>query len=58
MTNGAAGTQTFVIQTVKLAFEFNKMGLASAAAVALLVIILLVTWLQRVVVPDERNDLV
>ena len=58
MTNGAAGTQTFVIQTVKLAFEFNKMGLASAAAVALLVIILLVTWLQRIVVPDERNDLV
>ncbi|MFJ1584161.1 carbohydrate ABC transporter permease [Streptomyces sp. NPDC088197] len=58
MTGGAAGTQTFVIQTVKLAFEFNKMGLASAAAVALLVIILLVTWLQRVVVPDERNDLV
>jgi multiple sugar transport system permease protein len=58
MTGGAAGTQTFVIQTVKLAFEFNKTGLASAAAVALLVIILLVTWLQRVLVPDERNDLV
>jgi multiple sugar transport system permease protein len=58
MTGGAAGTQTFVIQTVKLAFEFNKMGLASAAAVALLVIILLVTWLQRLLVPDERNDLV
>jgi multiple sugar transport system permease protein len=43
---------------VKLAFEFNKMGLASAAAVALLAIILLVTWLQRLLVPDERNDLV
>lgn len=58
MTSGAAGTQTFVIQTVKLAFEFGKVGLASAAAVALLVIILLVTWLQRVLVPDERSDLV
>jgi multiple sugar transport system permease protein len=58
MTTGAAGTQTFVIQTVKLAFQFNKMGLASACAVTLLVIILLVTWLQRRLVPDERNDLV
>lgn len=58
MTGGAAGTQTFVIQTVKLAFQFNKMGLASASAVALLVIILLVTWLQRLLVPDERTDLV
>jgi multiple sugar transport system permease protein len=58
MTGGAAGTQTFVIQAVKLAFQFNKTGLASAAAVALLGFILAVTWLQRRLVPDERNDLV
>ena len=57
MTGGANGSETFVIQTVKLAFEFNKVGLASATAVVLLVIILLVTWLQRLLVPDERVDL-
>lgn len=58
MTGGASGSETFVIQTVKLAFEFDKTGLASAAAVVLLVIILLVTWIQRRLIPDERVDLV
>jgi multiple sugar transport system permease protein len=58
MTGGAGGTSTFVIQTVKLAFVFNKVGLASAAAVVLLLGILLITWVQRRLVPDERVDLV
>ncbi|MFD5269542.1 carbohydrate ABC transporter permease [Streptomyces sp. NPDC058335] len=58
MTGGATGTETFVIQTVKLAFQFNKTGLASAAAVVLLMVILLVTWVQRRLVPDDRVDLV
>ncbi|MGR6973372.1 carbohydrate ABC transporter permease [Streptomyces cynarae] len=57
MTGGATGTETFVIQTVKLAFQFNKTGLASAAAVVLLLIILAVTWVQRRLVPDDRVDL-
>lgn len=58
MTGGATGTETFVIQTVKLAFQFNKTGLASAAAVVLLLIILVVTWVQRRLVPDDKVDLV
>ncbi|MGW9398514.1 carbohydrate ABC transporter permease, partial [Streptomyces sp. NPDC055642] len=58
MTGGATGTETFVIQTVKLAFQFNKTGLASAAAVVLLLIVLAVTWVQRRIVPDEEVDLV
>ncbi len=58
MTGGATGTSTFVIQTVKLAFQFNKTGLASACAVVLLAIILLITWIQRRLVPDERVDIV
>ncbi|MGW7541958.1 carbohydrate ABC transporter permease [Streptomyces sp. NPDC054770] len=58
MTGGATGTETFVTQTVKLAFQYNKAGLASAAAVVLLLIVLAVTWLQRRLVPDERVDLV
>ncbi|GGM12052.1 ABC transporter permease [Streptomyces fumigatiscleroticus] len=58
MTGGATGTETFVIQTVKLAFQFNKTGLASAAAVVLLLIILAVTWVQRRLVPDDKVELV
>ena len=58
MTGGAGGSTTFVIQTIKLAFEFNKVGLASAAAVVLLGIVMLATWIQRRIVPDEGVDLV
>lgn len=57
MTGGANGSKTFVIQTVDLAFKFNKVGLASACAVILLVIILLITWLQRRILPDERVEM-
>jgi multiple sugar transport system permease protein len=57
MLDGANGSATFVIQTIKTAFNFNKVGLASAMAVILLILILLVTWLQRVLVPDEKVDL-
>lgn len=57
MTGGANGSETFVIQTIKLAFKFDKFGLASASAVVLLVLILLVTWIQRRLVPEERVEL-
>ena len=57
MTGGANGSQTFVIQTINLAFKFDKVGLASASAVVLLVLILIVTWIQRRLVPEERVEL-
>lgn len=57
MTDGANGTATFVIQTVEMAFENLKVGLASAMAVILLVIVLIVTWIQRKVVPEEKVNL-
>lgn len=57
MTTGANGSETFVIKTVQIAFKFHKLGLASAMAVVLLLFILLVTWIQRRVVPDERVNL-
>jgi len=57
MTGGANGSETFVIQTVNMAFKFHKFGLASAMAVVLLVIVLLVTWLQRKLFPDEKVNL-
>ena len=57
MTGGANGTATFVIKTVQEAFVFSHVGLASAMAVVLLVIVLLVTWVQRKLFPDEKVDL-
>lgn len=57
MLQGANGSATFVIQTVKLAFENNKVGLASSMAVVLLFIVLLITWIQRKLVPEEEVDL-
>jgi multiple sugar transport system permease protein len=58
MLAGANGSKTFVIQTVQTAFQFHKFGLASAMAVVLLLMILIVTWVQRRIVPDRASDLV
>ncbi|MFL0565574.1 carbohydrate ABC transporter permease [Microbacterium sp. 179-I 1D1 NHS] len=57
MTGGANGSATFVIQTLQTAFSFRQVGLASAMAVVLLAIVLVVTWIQRRVFPDEKVDL-
>jgi ABC-type sugar transport system permease subunit len=57
MTGGANGSKTFVIQTIDMAFKFNKFGLASAMAVVLLLIVLLMTWIQRRIAPDEKGPL-
>jgi multiple sugar transport system permease protein len=57
MLGGANGSATFVIQTIQEAFLHQKFGLASAMAVVLLVLILVVTWIQRRVVPDEQAEL-
>ncbi|MEO6714480.1 MAG: sugar ABC transporter permease [Mycobacteriales bacterium] len=57
MTRGANGSETFVIAAVRIAFKFHKLGLASAMAVVLLLIVLALTWLQRRIVPDEKVNL-
>jgi multiple sugar transport system permease protein len=57
MLMGANGTETFVISTVEKAFQLRKVGLASAMAVVLLIIVLLVTAIQRWLVKDERAEL-
>lgn len=58
MLLGANGSATFVIQTVNTAFTFHQVGQASALAVVLLLIVLGVTWVQRLLVPDKDVDLV
>ena len=55
MTSGMNGSSTFVIQTVNLAFKLNKVGLASAMAVVLLVLIIIVTIIQNKFL-SEKGD--
>jgi raffinose/stachyose/melibiose transport system permease protein len=59
MTRGTNGSSTFVIQTVNMAFKFGKVGLASAMAFVLLVIILIVTRVQNAFLnkKEERSTL-
>lgn len=54
MTGGANGTMTFVIQTVDTAFQYNQVGLASAMAVILLIIVLIVSLAQFLLTQDRK----
>ncbi|MCM3452517.1 sugar ABC transporter permease [Heyndrickxia oleronia] len=55
MTGGSNGTKTFVIQTVDTAFKYHKLGLASAMAVILLIIVLVVTGIQRFLTRERES---
>ncbi|GAA2511617.1 carbohydrate ABC transporter permease [Winogradskya humida] len=57
MTGGANGTRTFVVQAYQTAFQFRQIGLASAMAVVLLLIVLVLTWVQRRILPDDEVTL-
>ncbi|MCY1143249.1 sugar ABC transporter permease [Actinoplanes sp. Pm04-4] len=57
MTGGANGTRTFVIQAYETAFQFRQIGLASAMAVVLLLVVLVITWIQRRLIPDDEVSL-
>jgi multiple sugar transport system permease protein len=54
MTGGGNGSSTFVIRTMDTAFKYNKIGLASAMAVVLTVIILLITAVQEKLFADKE----
>jgi multiple sugar transport system permease protein len=47
MTGGANGSNTFVIQTVNTAFQFQQVGLGSAMAVIMLLIVAIVTLIEK-----------
>ncbi|PHO06256.1 ABC transporter permease [Thermoanaerobacterium thermosaccharolyticum] len=53
MTGGGNGSMTFVIQTVNFAFQNYRVGLASALAVILLIISILVFAIQRFVLQSR-----
>ncbi|MBR4112287.1 MAG: sugar ABC transporter permease [Ruminiclostridium sp.] len=48
ITGGRGGTSTFVIKTIETAFQYQKIGLASAMAIVLLAIILVITAIQKI----------
>lgn len=54
MTGGANGSMTFVIQTVDSAFKWRKYGMASAMGVVLLIIVLIVTMLQKLLFREKE----
>lgn len=54
ITGGRSGTSTFVIKTIETAFQYQKIGLASAMAIVLLAIILVVTGIQKVAFKERR----
>jgi multiple sugar transport system permease protein len=58
MLRGSNGSSTFVIQTVQTAFVQSRFGLASALAIVLLAIVLLVTYIQRRIFKDNEAELV
>ena len=55
MTGGSNETSTFVIQTIDTAFKYNKVGLASAMAIILLFIVIVVSVIQKVVTSERKN---
>lgn len=54
VTHGKFDTSTFVISTIDTAFEYKKVGLASAMAVILLFIIIIVTVIQKVAFREKK----
>ncbi|MCF0239882.1 MAG: sugar ABC transporter permease, partial [Streptococcus gallolyticus] len=43
------------IQTIDTAFKYNKVGLASAMAIILLFIVIVVSLIQKVVTSERKN---
>lgn len=54
ITGGRFGSSTFVIQTTETAFKFQKVGLASAMAVVLFFIIVIVTVIQKLLFKEDK----
>lgn len=49
MTGGGNGSMTFIIQTVNYAFQNHRVGLASALAMILLALCIIITTIQKLV---------
>lgn len=59
MTKGSGGSMTFVIKTLQTAFTDKKIGLACAMGIVLLVIVMIITIIQKTLIEEreeERNE--
>lgn len=55
MTGGSNGSSTFVIETIKTAFTYNKVGKASAMAVIVMLIVAAVALIQNIFFKEEKS---
>lgn len=55
MTNGSNGTSTFLLQTMKTAFENRMYGLASSMAVILTIVIIIIVYIQKKVSENDEE---
>lgn len=55
MLSGANGSKTFVIQTVETAFQFKKVGLASAMAVVLFILVIIIALIQNKLFKEKED---
>lgn len=55
MTGGSNGSSTFVIETIKTAFTYNKVGKASAMAVVVMLIVAAVALIQNIFFKEEKE---
>ena len=56
MTNGSNGTSTFLLKTMKTAFDKKMVGLASAMAVIVTIVIIILTILQKKIYRNDRDE--
>lgn len=57
MTKGSGGSMTFVIKTLQTAFTDKKIGLACAMGVVLLIIVMIITIIQKVWIEGKEESL-
>ena len=55
MTGGSNGSSTFVIETIKTAFTYNKVGKASAMAVIVMLIVAAVAAIQNIFFKEDKE---
>lgn len=55
MTGGSNGSSTFVIETMKTAFTYNKVGKASAMAVIVMLIVAAVAAIQNIFFKEDKE---
>lgn len=56
MTNGSNGTTTFLLQTLKTAFEQKQFGLAASMAVIMTLVLVILTTIQKKLFGNDEHD--